>query len=55
MAELVRYPFALKDRVKGPGILGVVIDRPGPYSVTIQQDRGRQTITAAVTDLEPAE
>jgi hypothetical protein len=52
--DLQPYRFGVGDRVTGPGILGEVVARPGPYSVTIKQDRGGALLTSTTTDLEEA-
>jgi hypothetical protein len=35
-----RFAFAVGARVAGPGIVGEVLTQDGPWTVTIQQDRG---------------
>jgi hypothetical protein len=35
-----RYAFAVGARVAGPGIAGEVLTQDGPWTVTLQQDRG---------------
>ena len=40
-----RYAFAIGDRVTGPGIVGAVVEQPGPWSVTVQQDKGGRITT----------
>lgn len=49
--RLSEYPFELGERVTGTGIAGEVVDRPGPYSVTVRQDPSGVRITASVTGL----
>ena len=46
------FAFAVGERVAGPGFSGEVIDRPGPYSVTVVQNGVR--LTASVTCLRKA-
>ena len=46
------FAFAIGERVAGPGFGGEVIDRPGPYSVTVVQNGVR--LTASVTCLRKA-
>lgn len=40
-----RHAFAIGERVTGPGIAGEVVTQDGPWSVTIQQDRGGRITT----------
>lgn len=35
-----RNAFAVGERVTGPGIVGAVVTQDGPWTVTVQQDRG---------------
>lgn len=46
-----RYPFEIGDRVTGPGVTGEVVDRPGPYTVTVLQEPGRFRLSASTTNL----
>ena len=39
------HAFAIGERVSGPGISGQVVTQDGPWSVTIQQDRGGRITT----------
>ncbi len=48
-----RFMFAVGERVSGPGIVGEVVTQDGPWTVTVQQNRGGR-ITAAVTLLTRA-
>ncbi|AWN35689.1 hypothetical protein [Methylobacterium radiodurans] len=48
-----RFMFAVGERVSGHGIVGEVVTQDGPWTVTVQQDRGGK-ITAAVTLLSQA-
>ncbi len=35
-----QFVFAVGERVSGPGIAGAVLTQDGPWTVTVQQDRG---------------
>ena len=37
----LRYAFAIGERVSGPGIVGTVVEQPGPWSVRVQHDSER--------------
>lgn len=50
--DLPRYPFVIGDRVAGPGVSGEVIDRPGPFTVTVLQVPGRYRLSASITGLK---
>lgn len=48
-----RHAFAAGERVTGPGITGRVLTQDGPWTVTVQQDRGGR-ITAGTELLSKA-
>lgn len=38
------YAFGIGVQVTGPGIAGEVLTQDGPWTVTVQQDRGRRRV-----------
>ena len=45
------FQFAIGEQVTGQGVTGEVVERPGPYSVTVQPAKGPR-ITLSVTRVE---
>ena len=45
------FQFAIGEHVTGQGVTGEVVERPGPYSVTVQPAKGPR-ITLSVTRVE---
>ena len=45
------FQFELGEQVAGQGVTGEVVERPGPYSVTVQPAKGPR-ITLSVTRIE---